>query len=120
MANVTFKTSREFYNAIATGGDITEAMQDYAKKAIQTMDEKNKARRENQSPNQKANAELGAKFIEFMQAGEIYTAKQIADEFKISTQKAGAILAKTEGIVVSDYSPTGKKKDTVKGYSLAE
>lgn len=131
MANVTFKTSREFYNAIATGGDITEAMQDYAKAAIKAMDEKNKARRENQSPNQKANTELAEKILAFMERDKVYTAKELATAFGVSTQKIGGVLGKTvdkelvprvEGLeIIPDFIPEGgKAKDKCKGYTLAE
>lgn len=121
MANVTFKTSREFYNAIATGETITEAMQEYAKAAIKSMDDKNKARRENQSPNQKANAELVANIVAFMEQGKTYTAKELAKAFDVSTQKIGGVLAKAEGIEISDFIPEGgKAKDRCKGYTLAQ
>ena len=53
-----------------------------------------------------------------MEFDKTYTAKEIFEAFGLkSTQEATGLLSKIDGLVVTDYTPTGKKKDTVKGYT---
>lgn len=120
MANTKY-TSRNFYNDIING-NITDEVKAFAASALQKMDERNKARSSTLTPSQKENAAIAEQILASMVADEIYTAKGIAEQFALkSTQQATAILMKmtAEGVISSkEYSPTGKKKDTVKGYFL--
>ena len=53
-----------------------------------------------------------------MEVGKTYTAKEIAELFELkSTQYATGLLMRMDGVEQSDYSPTGKAKDRVKGYT---
>ena len=113
-------TYREFYNNVKAIDGISTEMVEFADKAIKAIDQKNANRKNGNSKSaQEAQAERKL-ILDAIADGQTYTAKQVADicEFK-STQKASGILGqlvKEEKVCVKDFSPTGKKKDTVKGY----
>lgn len=116
-------TYREFYNEVIAVATDRADLVEFAEKAIATLDKKNDNRKSGNSKSAVANAENRAKVIAVMtDPNKIYTAKEIAEACGFSTQRASGILGqlvKANEVTASDYSPTGKKKDTVKGYSLA-
>jgi len=120
MANTKY-TSRDFYNDVIEGR-ITDTVINYAKSAIKKMDEKNNARKGSLTESQKANAQTKDSILAAIQAepNKRFTAKVIADMFDMSsTQRATALLmqmVKDELVKVEDFTPSGKKKDMVKGY----
>jgi hypothetical protein len=117
MANVTFKTEREFLNAVIEA-NVSEAISEFAKGRIAAIDKSNENRKNGTSKAALATAEKRQEIFDGMEFDKTYTAKEIADTFGLgSTQKATGLLSKIDGLVVADFSPTGKKKDTVKGYT---
>ena len=120
MANTKY-TSRNFYTDVMNG-NITEQVKEYARESIKKMDEKNANRSSTMTASQKANAQTKSEILAYMVPDEIYTAKGIAEKFVMSsTQRASTLLGQmvaSGDISVKDYTPTGKKKDTVKGYFI--
>lgn len=126
-------TQREFFNAIVNGtatakdgsiikvvenGEFTEAAIEFAKERIAALDRANENRKNGTSKSALATAAQRQEIFDGMEFDRTYTAKEIADTFGLgSTQKATGLLSKIDGLVVADFSPTGKKKDTVKGYT---
>lgn len=127
-------TQREFFNAIVNGGsttakdgtviniiengEFTEAAIEFAKGRIAAIDKSNENRKNGTSKTALATAAQRQEIFDGMEFDRTYTAKEIADTFGLgSTQKATGLLSKIDGLVVADFSPTGKKKDTVKGYT---
>ena len=126
-------TQREFFNAIVNGtatakdgsiikvvenGEFTEAAIEFAKERIAALDRANENRKNGTSKTALATAAQRQEIFDGMEFDRTYTAKEIADTFGLgSTQKATGLLSKIDGLVVADFSPTGKKKDTVKGYT---
>ena len=124
MANVKY-TSRNFYTDVMNG-NITEQVKEYARESIKKMDEKNANRAKSQTPSQKANEVVKTEILAYMQKDtkKVYVASEVASALSMkSTQQATALLRqmKDSGIVsAQEYTPTGKKKDTVQGYTLVE
>lgn len=122
MANTKY-TSRNFYTDVANG-NITEQVKAYALDAIKKMDEKNANRAKTQSPSQKANEVIKNEILAYMQkdAKKIYVASEVASAVGAkSTQLASALLRQmvdTGVVKAQEYTPTGKKKDTVQGYTV--
>ena len=126
-------TQREFFNAFINGsctakdgsiikivenGEFTEAAIEFAKERIAALDRANENRKNGTSKTALATAAQRQEIFDGMEFDRTYTAKEIADTFGLgSTQKATGLLSKIDGLVVADFSPTGKKKDTVKGYT---
>ena len=131
-------TQREFYSAIVNGGSytyenrsvetvtinifnedgtFTDEAVNFAKERIAALDRANENRKNGTSKTALATAAQRQEIFDGMEFDKTYTAKEIADTFGLgSTQKATGLLSKIDGLVVADFSPTGKKKDTVKGY----
>lgn len=136
MANIT---NREFFNAFVNGGVYTcenrkgekvtislydedgkpnDSAIEFAKERIAALDRANENRKNGTSKSALATAAQRQEIFDGMEFDRTYTAKEIADTFGLgSTQKATGLLSKIDGLVVADFSPTGKKKDTVKGYT---
>ena len=126
-------TQREFFTAVIEGsatakdgtviniienGEFTEAAIEFAKGRIAAIDKSNENRKNGTSKSALATAAQRQEIFDGMEFDKTYTAKEIADTFGLgSTQKATGLLSKIDGLVVADFSPTGKKKDTVKGYT---
>lgn len=89
---VNFATSREFFNAIINGVTITEDMVEFAKTAIEKMDTKNEKKRLTKSPVQLANDDIKTQILEFMGENGKVSAKMLADNFSLSTQKISALM----------------------------
>ena len=122
MANTKY-TSRNFYTDVANG-NITEQVKAYALDAIKKMDEKNANRAKTQSPSQKAIEIIKTEILAYMQkdSKKIYVASEVASAVGAkSTQLASALLRQmvdTGVVKAQEYTPTGKKKDTVQGYTV--
>lgn len=122
MANTKY-TSRNFYTDVANG-NITEQVKAYALDAIKKMDEKNANRAKSQSPSQKANEVIKTEILAYMQKDtkKVYVASEVASAVGAkSTQQASALLRQmvdTGVVKAQEYTPTGKKKDTVQGYTV--
>lgn len=122
MANIKY-TSRNFYTDVANG-NITEQVKEYALDAIKKMDEKNANRAKTQSPSQKANEVIKNEILAYMQkdSKKVYVASEVASAVGAkSTQQASALLRQmvdTGAVKAQEYTSTGKKKDTVQGYTL--
>lgn len=126
-------TQREFFNAVIEGsatakdgtviniienGEFTEEAIEFAKGRIAAIDKSNENRKNGTSKTAQATAEKRQRIFDGMEFDKTYTAKEIFETFGLkSTQEATGLLSKIDGLVVTDYSPTGKKKDTVKGYT---
>ena len=132
-------TQREFFNAIVNGGSytyenrsvetvtinifnedgtFTDEAVNFAKERIAALDRANDNRKNGTSKTAQATAEKRQRIFDGMEFDKTYTAKEIFETFSLkSTQEATGLLSKIDGLVVTDYSPTGKKKDTVKGYT---
>lgn len=84
-------TNREFYNAIING-TMNEEIQNFAKEAIQKMDERNKKRTSTPSKTSIENAPIKKKIVEFItERNEFCIASAIAEAIEISTNKASAL-----------------------------
>ena len=121
MAN-TFKTAREFYNAIINGTDITTDMVDFAKSAIEKMDTKNANRRSTMSKSQIANEDIKTDILTYMAENGNQSAKSLADYFEVSTQKISALMKQmvdTGKVSVSKDKFAGSSTK-VNVYSLVE
>lgn len=84
-------TNREFYNAIING-TMNEEIQNFAKEAIQKMDERNEKRTSTPSKTSIENAPIKKKIVEFItERNEFCIASAIAEAIEISTNKASAL-----------------------------
>lgn len=84
-------TNREFYNAIING-TMNEEVQDFAKEAIQKMDERNEKRSSKPSKTSIENAPIKEKIIEFISNhNEFCIASTIAEALEVSTQKISSL-----------------------------
>lgn len=126
-------TQREFFTAVIEGsatakdgtviniienGEFTEEAIEFAKGRIAAIDKSNENRKNGTSKTAQATAEKRQRIFDGMEFDKTYTAKEIFETFGLkSTQEATGLLSKIDGLVVTDYTPTGKKKDTVKGYT---
>lgn len=130
-------TAREFYNYIINANttfvvpvegaedgatvDMTESVLTYARDKIKKLDDRKESRKNSESETQKANKAKIAEIVGAMEEDRVYTAKEIADIFELSsTQKATALMAQAvaSGLVsVQNFKPTGKGR-SMKGYKL--
>lgn len=133
-------TNRAFLTAIVTGeltinvengepisksifdenGALIPEMTEFASAAIGKIDGKNAARKGKMTPSQKANEELKATIVAGVTAGETYTAKDIAETFGITAQKASALARQLVAVGVFTESEVKTKKGKVKGYTPVE
>lgn len=119
MANkMTYKV---FYQNVINAG-LSDEMTAFAQNALQTLENKAKARAEKGTKTQRDNAIIKANIVKAMEADTVYTVASIITmgiEGVTSTQKASALLRqlKDEGVVTeSEVKVKGKGK--VKGYTL--
>lgn len=110
-------TNREFFNALVNGTLITKEKNEkgemienersifdengfnlsdeikaFASECITKLDNKNKKRSKNLTTKQKDNISIKDNILSLMTDNEKRSAKMIADEYNISTQKASALL----------------------------
>ena len=114
-------TYREFYNAVVNA-NVSVELTDFANKAIEALDRKNENRKTGNSKTaQTAKANKDA-VLNAMEQGKGYTAKEIAVAcgFENTQQATGILTQLVKAGVVSkgEFTPTGKKKDTVMQYTL--
>ena len=111
-------TQREFFTAI-TNANVSAELIDYAKAAIQKLDEKNEKKKNTQTKAQAANADMKNEILANMNAGTVYVASELAATYGVSTQKISALmkqLVETGAVMASEVKVKGKGK--VKGYAL--
>lgn len=111
-------TERELLTAIVEGKEITAEMVDKAQAMLTALDKKNSKRKESGTKTQKENAEIKVQILEMMDAGNCYTAKEIADVMGFSTQKASALLGQLVTAGKLEKSEVKAKSGKVIGYSL--
>lgn len=119
----TKMTYREFYTKVSEVEGIAPELVEFATKAIEALNRKNENRKNGTSKSAVETKALRDNIVEYMKQDteKIYTAVEIAKALNVTTQKiTGNMKQMCESGVVSvqDYSPTGKKKDTVKGYTI--
>lgn len=107
-------TRREFLEMVIEG-KVTDEMKDFANSEITKMNDRNAKRKASPSKKAIANEAIKAKIVEVL-TDEPKTAREIADEVVISTQKASALLRQIDGLTVTEVKIKGKGK--VKGYSI--
>ena len=117
---VTFKTEREFLNAIVKGDFGTE-FTDFAKARIAALDKKNAQRKVSKSAlaHKAENDGFKSAILAALADGTTKKASDLATALNVSTQKISALakqLADCGAITVSDVKVKGK--GTVKGYTL--
>lgn len=123
MENTTNKTmtSREFYTAVINA-NITDAVTEFATKALVKLDEKNEKRKAEGSKTAKANVAIKEAIVSAMEQGVTYTAAEVVAlgvEGVTSTQKASALMRQIVAAgqaIESEVKIKGKGK--VKGYTL--
>jgi predicted HTH transcriptional regulator len=118
----TFKTNREFFNAIVNGTEITTDMVDFAKSAIEKMDSKNKNRRETMTKEQEANEVMKSDILTYMKENGRQSAKSLADYFEVSTQKISALMKQLadNGKITTVRDKFEGSSSRVNVYSLVE
>ena len=113
-------TYREFYTKVIDMGN--EELATFAKGAIEQLDKRNASRKNGNSKTAKEAQELRSKIKDFMSTEtRVYVASEIAKALDTTTQKITGHLtqmSKSGEVEVQDFTPTGKKKDMVKGYTL--
>ena len=116
-------TYRDFYTAVSKA-NVSEDIAAFAVEALAKLDKKNEAKRNSTSPNQKANEDFKTDILADMEANpnKVYTAKEIADKFAVSTQKVSALLKQLvdTGKIVKYDKIKDSKGNKVKGYQFAE
>lgn len=113
-------TNRDFYTAVINA-NVSAELTDFAKSAIEKLDRKNETRKTKGTPTQRANAELKVQIFDYMNENpnRVYTAKELADNFGVVTQKISPLMAQiaaTGAIDVLDVKDS--KKNKVKGYKV--
>lgn len=113
-------TNREFYTAVINA-NVSAELTTFAEEAIKKLDHKNDTRKTKGTPTQRANAELKTQILDFMNenVNRVYTAKELADNFSVVTQKISPLMkqiADTGAIDVLDVKDS--KKNKVKGYKV--
>ena len=120
MANVTFKTEREFLNAVIEA-NVSEAISECAKGRIAAPDKKNADRKVSKSAlaHKAENDSFKTAILAALADGQIHVASELSEILGVSTQKVSALarqLAEDGTIEVDDVPIKGKGK--VKGYSI--
>lgn len=107
-------TRREFLEMVIEG-KVTDEMKDFANSEITKMNDRNAKRKASPSKTAIANEPIKAEIVKGL-TNEPKTAREIAKEVGISTQKASALLRQIDGLTVTEVKIKGKGK--VKGYSI--
>lgn len=115
-------TYREFFTAVSKA-NVSEDITLFALEALEKIDKKNENKRKTTSPNQKANEDFKTDILTDMEENpnKIYTAKEIADKFAISTQKTSALLKQMvdNGDIIKHEKVKDSKGNKVRGYQFA-
>ena len=118
MANVTFKTEREFLNAVINA-NVSDAITEFAKGRIAALDKKNEQRKVSKSALAHKAENEDFKNAILAADGKVWVAATLADKLGVSTQKISALakqLVDSKQIVASEVKIPNKGK--VKGYAL--
>lgn len=120
MANVTFKTEREFLNAVINA-NVSDAITEFAKGRIAALDKKNEQRKVSKSAlaHKAENEDFKNAILAALADGKVWVAATLADKLGVSTQKISALakqLVDSKQIVASAVKIPNKGK--VKGYAL--
>lgn len=120
MANVTFKTEREFLNAVIKA-EVSDAITEFAKGRISALDKKNEQRKVSKSAlaHKAENEDFKNAILATLADGKVWVAATLADKLGVSTQKISALakqLVDSKQIVASEVKIPNKGK--VKGYAL--
>lgn len=113
-------TNREFFTAI-TKANVAPELVEFAQNALVKLDEKNEKRRNSTSPNQKKNEDFKADILADFNAepNRVFTAKEIADKYSVSTQKISALLRQlVDSGKLKSFDTKDSKKNKVKGYQV--
>lgn len=113
-------TNRQFFEKVVAA-NVSAELTEFATTAIKKLDDKNENRKTKGTPTQRANAELKVQILDFMNenVNRVYTAKELADNFGVVTQKISPLMkqiADTGAIDVLDVKDS--KKNKVKGYKV--
>lgn len=111
-------TERELLQAIVDGTEITAEMQTKAQAMIDSLDKKNAKRKESGTAKQRENAEIKAKILDLMTAGQVYTAKELADTIELTTQRTSALCGQLVTAGKLEKTEVKTKSGKVLGYSL--
>jgi Fic family protein len=113
-------TNRDFFNAVISA-NISDEITAFAKASLDKLDLKNEKRRNSTSPNQKKNEDFKADiFADFSaEPNRVFTAKEIADKYGVSTQKISALLRQmVDNGKIKSFDIKDSKKNKVKGYQV--
>ena len=113
-------TNRQFFEKVVAA-NVSAELTEFATAAIKKLDDKNENRKAKGTPTQRANAELKVQIFDYMSENpnRVYTAKELADNFGVVTQKISPLMAQiaaTGTIDILDVKDS--KKNKVKGYKV--
>ena len=117
------KTMREFLTAVINA-NVSDEITTFANKEIDKLDKKNDKKKSTMTKDQKVNAEIKTKILEFMNAELTYTSPELAKamqeiftEMEISTNKISALMRQlTAENKVNQIEKVKTSKGYVKGY----
>lgn len=112
-------TNREFFEKVVNGNEITEEMREFAKKGIQKLNDRNSNRKLSKAEQKRReeNEQFAEKFLEYIVNHEVATAKELGEQFEVSTQKASAIAKMLEKNGKVKVTNVIVNKRVVKGYT---
>jgi Fic family protein len=105
------------------GFDLTDEVKEFAKASIAKLDKKNENRKNSTSPNQVKNEDFKSNIYDDMIAepNRVFTAKEIADKYGVSTQKISALLRQiVDTGAIKSFDTKDSKKNKVKGYQIVQ
>ena len=106
-------TQRDFYNAIANNAELAPELTTFAQKAIEALDNKNKAR--NSKANAKkaeVNAPIIAAIREVLADGKPHFAADVCVATGQNSPKVAALVSKMEDVTVGKAKREGAKTKT--------
>lgn len=105
------------------GFDLTDEVKEFAKASIARLDKKNENRKNSTSPNQAKNEDFKSAIYDDMiaESNRVFTAKEIADKYEVSTQKISALLRQmVDNGKIKSFDTKDSKKNKVKGYQIVQ
>lgn len=117
------KTMREFLTAVINA-NVSNEITTFANKEIDKLDKKNDKKKSTMTKDQKINAEIKTKILDFMTEETTYTSPELAKamqeiftEMEISTNKISALMRQlTAESKVNQIEKVKTSKGYVKGY----
>ena len=120
MATTNTMTTRDFLTAVISA-NISAGMNAKAQEMIDALDRKNDKRKATGTKTQQANAEIKENILAGMIVGTVYTAKEVATTYELSsTQKASALLSQLVKAGKLTTEEVKTKSGKVVGYKLKE